>query len=148
MINIPPDVRIPLCIEQGSVFNFYINFNDEKRESKNRYFIVVNNKPKDDAILIMLTPTTKTQKTKSFVSRSKISLKTIVEVKSGEHCIFTKNSIFNCNDVFPVKMDDLARKIEENGSMNYPKMTEKIIKKIIIGIKESPSVSQEIKDLL
>ena len=70
-----------MCIEQGSVFNFFINFGDSKRQSKNRYFIVLNRNPKTDTALIMVTSTTQIQKKKEFVKRNGISDKTIVEVK-------------------------------------------------------------------
>ncbi|MFC1756935.1 hypothetical protein ACFLZC_02150 [Patescibacteria group bacterium] len=148
MIDIPFDVKIPLCIQRGSVFNFYIEFEDSERQSKNRFFVVVNRKPKNDVILIMLTPTTKIENLKAFAVKSKISLKTIVEVKKGEHGIFTKNSAFNCNEVFSVKIDDLVKKIKESGTMNYPKIPENIIKSLIIGVKKSPRVLSETKDLL
>ena len=148
MIQIPPKVRIPLCIESGSVFNFYIEFDSTRRESKNRYFVVLNDNPRNDVILVMLTPTTKIEKTKTLVRNWKISLKTVVEVNQGDHCIFTKDCVFNCNDAFGVSMDNLVKKIEENGSMNYPIMPEDIIKRLIVGIKESPRVSPEIKKLL
>ena len=148
MIQIPPEIRIPICIERGSVFNFYIDFNDSKRQAKNRYFIVVNRNPKDDVILIMLTPTTKISKTEAFAKRNDIDPKTIVKISSGEHRIFTKDSVFNCNEAFDVKMSDLIRKIDENGSMNYPKISKKIIKQLVEGIKESKSVLPGIKAFL
>ncbi len=148
MIRISPQIRIPLCIERGSVFNFYIEFDNPKRQSKNRYFVVLNRKPKDDLVLVMLTPTTKIEKTKTFVKNCEIDLKTVVEVRSGEHCIFTRGSVFNCNDAFEVGINDLIRKIEENGSMNYPKISENILAKLIIGIKASPRVSFAVKKLL
>lgn len=147
-MEIPPKIRIPFCIEQGSVFNFFVDFGDSKRQSKNRYFVVLNRNPRTDTALIMITSTTQTQKRKEFVRRACISDKTIVEVKMGEHPVFTSNSAFDCNEVFEVRMDDLVRKIEENGSMNYPKLSDSIIKRIIVGIIESPKVSQAVKDLI
>ena len=45
-------------------------------------------------------------------------------------------------------MSDLIRKNEENGSMNYPKLPDDILKRIIVGINESPKISQSIKDLM
>ncbi|MDP3770263.1 MAG: type II toxin-antitoxin system PemK/MazF family toxin [bacterium] len=147
-MEIPEKIRIPLCIEQGSVFNFFIDFSDSKRQSKNRYFVVLNRNPKTDVVLIMITPTKQVQKKKDFVRRSGITEKTIVEVKAKEHPIFTTDSAFNCNEIFEVKMDDLIRKIEENGSMNHPKLANNILKRIMTGINESPEISQEIKDLI
>jgi len=147
-MDIPPKIRIPLCVEQGSVFNFFVDFGNPKRQSKNRYFIVLNRNPKIDSALIMVTSTTQIQKKREFVKRVGISDKTIVEIKAKEHCIFTSDSVFNCNEVFEVNMSDLIRKIEENGSMNYPKLPDNIIKRIITGINESPKISQSVKDLI
>ena len=147
-MEIPPKIRIPLCVEQGSVFNFFVDFGDSKRQSKNRYFVVLNRNPKTDTALIMVTSTTQIQKKREFVKRAGISDKTSVEVKTIEHCIFTSDSAFNCNEIFEVNMSDLIKKIEENGSMNYPKLPDDILKRIIVGINESPKISQSIKDLM
>jgi|SRR3989338_2612204 len=147
-MEIPPSIRIPLCIEQGSVFNFFVDFGDSRRQSKNRYFVVLNRNPKTDAILILVTSTTQTQKRKEFVRKSGITEKTIVEVKAKEHPAFTSNSVFDCNEVFEVKMNDLIRRIQEGGSMNYPRFSEGLLKRIISGIIESPRVSESIKNLL
>lgn len=71
-----------------------------------------------------------------------------MEVKAKEHCIFTNNSAFDCNDIFEVKIGNLIRKIEENGSMNYPKLPDNILKRIVAGVNKSPKISQAIKDLM
>lgn len=147
-MEIPPKIRIPLCIEQGSVFNFHIEFGDPKRESKNRYFVVLNQNPKTDIALIMITSTKQIDKKREFVKKSGISQGTLVEVKAKEHCIFTVDSVFNCNEVFEVKMSGLIRKIEENGSMNYPKISEEILARLIVAVKKSPLVSQVVKNLI
>ena len=147
-MEIPPKIRIPLCVEQGSVFNFFVCFDDSKRQSKNRYFVVLNRNPKTDTALIMVTSTTQIQKKREFVKRAGISDKTIVEVKAKEYSIFTSDSVFNCNEIFEVNMSDLIRKIEKSGSMNYPKFPTNIIKRIMAGVNESPNVSQSVKDLM
>lgn len=72
-MEIPPKVRIPLCIEQGSVFNFHIDFDGPGRQSKNRYFVAVNRNPKTDTILILLTSTTQIEKKKEFIFRTKMN---------------------------------------------------------------------------
>jgi len=45
-------------------------------------------------------------------------------------------------------MIDLIRKIEDNGSMNYPKIPDNILTKLIIGINASPRIAPAIKKLL
>jgi len=147
-MEIPPKIKIPLCIEQGCVFNFYIDFNDSKRESKNRYFVVLNSCPKTDSVLIMITSTKQIEKKYEFVKKAGISEDTLVKITPKEYCTFSQESVFNCNDVFEIKIEDLIKKIEENGSMNYPKMTAGLISKLIKGVKGSPRVAEDIKKLL
>jgi hypothetical protein len=146
-MEIPAKIRIPLCIEQGSVFNFYIEFGGSK-EGKNRYFVVVNRNPKSDMFLIILTSTTQIEKKREFIKKAGISGKTIIEVTTKQYPVFSKNSAFNCNEVFEVKMADLIHKIEEKGSMHYPKLPDEILLLIIDGVRGSPRVSEEIKKLL
>jgi hypothetical protein len=147
-MEIPPKVRIPLCIEQGSVFNFHIDFNGPGRQSKNRYFVAVNRNPKTDTVLILVTSTTQIAKKKEFIKRAGLSGRTIVSVSPKEYPVFSVESAFNCNDVYEVNMQDLIRKIEDTGSMNYPKIPDSILAKIVIGINESPNVAPAIKKLL
>lgn len=146
-MDIPLKVRIPICIEQGSVFNFLIDFNDAKRQSKNRYFVILNRNPKTDRALVLVTSTTQIVKRREYVARMGISEKTIVEVSAGEYSVFSSDSAFNCNEVFEVDMSDLIRKVEDDGSMDYPKMPDSILHRLIDGVKESPVVTEEIKGL-
>ncbi len=147
-MDIPIKVRIPLCIEQGCVFNFHIDFDGPNRKSGNRYFVVMNHNPKTDKVLIMLTSTTQIEKRKKFNKKASISEKTLIEVSPKEYPTFITESAFNCNDIHEVNIEDLIRKIENNGSMNYPKIPEQILKKLITGIKESPLITEEVKKLL
>ena len=147
-MDIPPKIRIPLCIEQGSVFNFYITFDGQNRQSKNRYFVVLNRNPKTDTFLVMVTSTTQITKKQEFIKRTGINEQTIVLVSPKEYSVFSTESAFNCNDVYEVSMENLVRKIEDGGSMNYPKIPDIVFAKIIVGIHESPNVAPAIKKLL
>ena len=147
-MDIPVKIRIALCIEQGAVFNFRMEVDGPKRQSKNRYFVVLNRNPKTDTALVLVTSTTQIAKRKEFVQRAGISEQTIVSVSPKEYSVFTSESAFNCNDVIEVSMDDLIRKVEDDGSMNYPKIPDSIVSKLIIGINESPRISPAIKKLL
>jgi hypothetical protein len=147
-MDIPIKIRIPLCIEQGCVFNFFLDFSDARRESKNRYFVVLNSNPKTDLLLVMVTSTKQIEKKYEFIKRARISETTLVKVAPKEYKVFTQESIFNCNDVIEIGIDDLIKKIEENGSMDYPKISKEVIAKLVKGVKDSPLVSEDIKELL
>jgi len=147
-MHIPPHIRIPVCIEQGSVFNFFLHAEGFGRESKNRYFVVLNRDPKTDSVLILVTSTTQITKKLDFVRNAGIVEKTIVTVSPQEYPNFTHDSAFNCNDVHQVCMKDLIRKVEKSGADGYPKIPYGIIKKLINGVRMSPRVTREIKKLL
>jgi hypothetical protein len=118
------------------------------RQSKNRYFVVLNRNPKTDTALILVTSTTQVAKRLEFIKRAGISEKTIVFVSDREYKVFTKESVFDCNEVIEVAMSDLIKKIEDNGSMNYPKIPDSILAKLIVGVNESPRVSEAFKKML
>jgi hypothetical protein len=147
-MDIPSAIRIPICIEQGSVFNFLHEVQGVGRQSKNRYFVVMNRNPKTDTVLLLVTPTTQIEKKRSFVRLAGISNETIVEVTPAECQMLSHNSAFNCNDLIEVKLSDLVAKIENNGSDHFSKIPELIMKKLIYGVKESPMVSEDHKKLL
>src|SRR3989344_3354008 len=129
-MDIPPKIRIPLCIEQGCVYNFRLEVDGPNRQSKNRYFVVLNRNPKTDTALILVTSTTQIVRRREFVQRARISEQTIVSVSPHEYPVFSSESAFNCNDVIEVSMDDLIRKVEDDGSMNYPKIPDSILAKL------------------
>jgi len=66
-MEIPVKIRIALCIEQGAVFNFHMEVEGPKRQSKNRYFVVLNRNPKTDTALVLVTSTTQVAKRREFV---------------------------------------------------------------------------------
>jgi hypothetical protein len=147
-MDIPVKVRIPLCIEQGSVFNFRLEVDGANRQSKNRYFVVLNRNPKTDTALILVTSTTQIEKRRAFVRRAGISEQTIVVVSPKEYAVFSAESAFNCNDVIEVSMSELIRKVEDDGSTNYPKIPDSILAKLIVGINQSPRIAPAVKKLL
>lgn len=98
--------------------------------------------------IILVTSTTQVAKRLEFIKRAGISEKTVVFVSEREYKVFTKESAFDCNEVIEVAMSDLIKKIENNGSMNYPKIPDSILAKLIIGVNESPRVSEAFKKML
>lgn len=147
-MEIPAKIKIPLFIEQGCVYNFHIDFSDSKKELKNRYFVVLNSCPKTDLVLIMITPTTQIKKKYEFIQKAGISQDTLVRINPKEYSVLKEESVFNCNNYIEIDIEELIKKIEEDGSMNYPKMPKELISKLINGMKKSPRIPEEIKKLL
>ena len=87
----------------------------------------------------------------NFIKHHGFDLKTFVEVK-GKECPFlpkAKESCINCNYVKPVEMGKLVELIDSsNGSCDYPIIPDALITKIVEGVKLSPMVGKNIKDIL
>src|SRR3989338_10607810 len=109
-MEIPVKIRIALCIEQGAVFNFHMEVEGPKRQSKNRYFVVLNRNPKTDTALILVTSTTQIEKRREFVKRAGINEQTIVSVSPKEYAVFSAESAFNFNNLINKRITDLIRK--------------------------------------
>lgn len=130
------------------MFNFLLEVDGPGRESKNRYFVVLNRCPKTDTILVLVTSTTKIEKKLEFVRRAGIPKDTIVIVSPDDYLPFKDECAFNCNDVHEVCLSDLVRKIEDDGSDGFPKMPDGIIERLIKGVHASPRIAQGIKKLI
>lgn len=147
-MEISPDIRIPICIEHGSVFNFLHQVDSPKKQSKNRYFVVMNQDPKTDKILLLVTPTTQIEKRRKYIRDVGIDEETIVELAAKEYGGFSRDCVFDCNYLIEVSMSDLIKKIKESGSDHYQKMPGDIMKKLMNGVKKSPLVSDEQKRMI
>ena len=147
-MDIPTDIRLSLCIERGTIVNFSFLGQDPKATPKNRYFVVVNANPKKDSAIVLVTSTTQIAKKIEYIKRAGLKEETIVAVSSQEYSAFPRDCAFNCNDTFEYSLKELVKKIDESGSMNYPKLPAGIVSRIIQGIRASSKVRSEIKKLL
>jgi hypothetical protein len=147
-MNIPPKVSIPICIEQGSVYLF----NLEKKNPDgtfykgDRFFIVLNAKPKTDEIIILVTITKKIEKQKAYVKRIGESEDTLVTITLSDFPRLSQTSIVNCNNYFENDVKDLIAKIENDGKIFRDKIPKNIIDAITGGMINSRLIPLGIKE--
>lgn len=146
MIRIPNSVTVRIGIQRGSIYNF----SPEKGVS-NHYFVVINKDPKNEDDMFLVSFTSNKGNVLRFISQHNFDTKTCVNVEDGE-CAFLptgKKSCVNCNYVRRYSMQKLIELIDEsNGGSNYPKAEESLLDKIIIGVKASKMVAEDIKNSL
>lgn len=147
-MDIPPKIKIPICIEQGSMFSFIHEPEGKGRETKHRYFIVINKEPKTDIVLLMLTPTSKVDKKRTWLENLNIDMSTLVIVQPSEYQVFTKETAFDCNEIIETSLLELIEKIEDAGCMDYIKVPQTIINRLIIGIRRSPMIEPYVKAMV
>ena len=146
MIYIPNDAKVRGGIEQGSVYNFAPN-----KGVANHYHIVLNKNPKKDDEVYLVSFTSSKENTLRYIKNFNFDIKTLVEIENGECSFLSKpqESCINCNFLKKYDIQKLIDLINDsNGSCNYPTIQDKLIKRIIEGVKKSTLISDEIKSFL
>ncbi|MEK7107042.1 MAG: hypothetical protein AAB899_02545 [Patescibacteria group bacterium] len=142
-IPIPNEVKVKVGIEQGCVYNFSPDI-----AIPNHYFIVLNKAPKDDNEIYLASFTSNKEGVKRFIQHHKLDEKTYIEIKKGD-CSFlatSKESCINCNQFRRYDVQKLIERIDaSDGSCNYPKIPETLLKKILIGIGASKMIAKDVK---
>lgn len=130
-------------IEQGCVYNF-----SPDTAIPNHYFIVLNKTPKDDEEIYLASFTSNKEGVLRFIEHHKLDEKTYIEVEKGD-CPFlssSKESCINCNQLRRYEIQKLIERIDaSNGSCNYPKVPETLLKKILEGVGVSRMIAKAVK---
>lgn len=142
MINIPPDVQLKATVKPGSVYYFP----DEALISQDpHYFIVINNDPVADEVLLLVCSSSQIDKVKR---RTRHLPSTAVEVRKAEYTGFMVDSIVDCNWVFARKTEELVQKLTNGKLKVMPEMDIAIVDKLRKAVMRSPKVEADKKRLV
>lgn len=145
MIEIPAEIRIKATIKPGAVYYFpEVSFSSPDPH----YFIVLNNDPVSTNVVILVCSTSKIEKVEKRISHYGISKETIVKISKDAYACFTKDSVINCNDVRSKSIDEIIEKLESGKLKIKAKMPREIVDKLVLAVRKSPLVEQEIKNML
>lgn len=142
MIDIPPELQIKSTIKPGSVYYF-----EEETFTSNEphYFIVINNSPIVDKIILLVCASSRIMKVKEI--RRHLP-KTLVEIKEGDYPDFTKDSIVDCNFVLSKTVDDIVEKLSAGNLKLKREMDISIVENLREAVINSPVVDPEIIAML
>ena len=145
-MNIPADVQIKATIKPGSVFYFV----EEALSSDDpHYFIVLNHHPLTDDILVLVCSSSQISKVKARVKRRNFPQSTVVELLKSEYPDFTKDSIVDCNEVFPRTIAQLVEKLRHGELRLKTIMESGLVDKLRQAVLDSPKVkNDQIKNCL
>ena len=144
-ITIPTQVKVRVGIEQGCVYNFAPD-----KATANHYFIVLNKNPKNDADIYLASFTSKKENVLRFIELHKLDRKTFVEVERGD-CTFLSRPDETCINCNKYRRYDIQKMIDlidaSNGNCNYPKVSNKLLERVLYGVKSSRLVAEDVKKL-
>lgn|SRR3989338_2561516 len=150
-MEMPPEISVPLCIEQGSIYHFLLEAlnHDGTNYRGNRFFLVLNVNPKTDELLVLTTITSKIQRAEEFVQKIGEDPQTIVKISTSDFSRLSRDSIVNCNNVYSMTKDDLVIRLEGDGAVVFfEKLPKSTIESLVSGVLKSNQVSNEHKKLL
>jgi len=146
MIDIPADAYILTTIKRGSVYYFK---NEEFASNSPHYFVVLNKNPKNGNILILVCATSQVEKRKAIAQKMKFMEGTLVEVSPLDFTFFTKNSLFDCNNVIEISIGSIIEKLSNNELQICPQdMPDKIVNNLVRGVLVSNQVTEGNKKIL
>jgi hypothetical protein len=149
-MKIPPEVSIPLCIEQGSIYlyEFQATRRDGTEYIGQRFFVVLNVNPKTDEILVLTTITKQIEKQERFIQTVREDTDTLVRISPADFARLSVESVVNCNNTHELTLRQLIEKVEDGGKIFYEKLPKNIMDAIVRGVLKSNLVPAEHKKLL
>ena len=145
MIPIPNSVRVPVCIEQGSVYNF-----SPDKNVANHYYVVLNNNPKHDDEIYLVSFTSNKENVWRYINYHHLDKLTCVELNENE-CPFLPrplDSCINCNLYRSYPLDKMIELIDGSNGSIYPKVNAEFLARVIHGVRISIMIGEEIKSAL
>ena len=141
-MDIPLELR--LTLRAGTVY--YLEHRDLD-SAEPHYFIVLNSDPLTQRVLLMSVVTSKLEKQKRRIQRSGHPPETLVVLDPKDYSELTQKSCVNCNRVFSKPLAELVAQLStfRKKPLDLP---QDLLEQIIHGVKASPEVAEEEKDLL
>ncbi|NLX26492.1 MAG: hypothetical protein GXY61_11140 [Lentisphaerae bacterium] len=141
----PPDLpfELQLTLRSGTVYYF------EHRciySSEPHFFAVINADPQSNHLLIL--PVGSSQVATVQSRRKHLPPETLVIVDPAEYPDFSKQTIFDCNQLFELSREELVQKFKTKGLRHHRDLPKTILEKIWKGVHASPRVDEAYKQFL
>lgn len=144
-MEVPPEVRIRMTIQTGSVYYFA---SGQITSDESHYCVVLNHVPNRDDSIALAVASSQVDKRKSYIARRKLPQETLVEVLPGESPIFRKHTVFDCNSIIQEPMQTLIEKLACGELTIKSQLPDSILQNILQGVHKSPLVEKRIKIML
>ena len=132
-------------VQKGSVFYFV---EDTFETDRPHFFVVLNDDPKNEKILILVCAVTLSVKVAFLYEKFKYLRETMVDV-TPSLCSFLKHpSIFNCNSPIEKSFLVFIDKLKDGKLKHVGEVNQELLSKLRDGVLASPLVTKECKKLL
>lgn len=146
MVDIPSHIQIGVTIKRGAVYYFK---EDSFASQEPHFFVVLNQFPLTDTILVLACATSKVEKRKSIAEKLGFPQETLVFVGPSEYKEFSEQTVFDCNSIIEKSIQSLTDKLDAKELFLYKtEMPEEIVERLIVGVLMSPQVREGTKKII
>ena len=108
--------------------------------------VVLNRNPKTDEVVLFVCGQSKILNVKQF--RSNCPTQTLVVITPKQYPRFRVDSIFDCNNVFPQSIENIAHKYESEELIVKPEIDAGLVELLRQGVIASRLIEQRFKRIL
>lgn len=145
-MEIPPEIAIKNTIKPGSVYYFC---EESFKTAHPHYFVVLNTKPLEDNLAVLVCAVTLDMKT--IEAKERLGYKrgeTLFDVAPSECPIFKHPTLFDCNVIFIKTLQVLIEKLNNGDLVLKGKISDELLEKLKIGALASRQVEHRYKKLI
>ncbi len=144
-ILFPADKTIRLTLKGGAVYYFV---EDSFVGKGPHYFVVLNKQPIADDGLVFVCAVTLDIDAVTRVERMGYARETLIDVTSADYALFTRPTLFDCNNIVVQPINVLVEKMEAGELLVKDRVSETVLVKLRQGVIASRHVSEKIKKLI
>ncbi len=144
-MDVPAEIQIKATIKSGCVYYFV---EESFTGTKPHYFVVLNNKPLEDGVVILVCAVTLDISVIERAQRLGQAKETLIDVTPQDCALFAHPTLFNCNSVFVRSIDDLVTKLKDHKLRMHNPVDVDLLRKLREGVLASKEVTKKVKKLL
>jgi hypothetical protein len=137
----PLPFELRLSLRRGTVYYFQ---HRGLTSEASHYFVVVNNDPRADKVLLLAVASSQVDKIRE--RRRNLPPETLVEVQPEDYGSFTKPTMIDCNQVFELDRAEFVERFKAKELRSHPDLPAFIVERVRAGILASPRVDEEHKE--
>jgi hypothetical protein len=140
-LGLPPALR--LTLRPGTVYYFE---HRKLSSGEPHFFAIINADPQSSKVLIMAVGSSQVEKVRE--RRRSFPPATLVVVDSGTYTDFSKETVFDCNQVFELGVEELVQKFKAGDLRHHKDLPQEILVQIWNGVRLSPRVDEVHKKMI
>jgi hypothetical protein len=142
---LPPRVLEQFLLVEGGAFRARYRFENDT-SAKHRYWFILNLAPRDDDVLVLVTPTTSIQRRRD--ARGSRLANALVDLTPQDHPGLACDCIVDCNSLVPWTKAELRSHIDANAVTPMDPLSREVLARLRHAVSFASVPSTRLKSLV